>query len=83
MNGKEIQQISEFIKDTQEGLSGQSLDTGAMRKRLSRLHRIIERLMRAALFGSTGGDTRDLISNLEFTARTCRDHIQTRLSAHN
>ena len=75
----EIKRISSYLKETEQAVSLRQLDRHGAEMHLAELHRIIERLMRAALFGSLGVRVKEIVSSLEYEARTCRDGLENRL----
>lgn len=79
MSRGEIKRISGYLKETEQAASRRKLDRKSIEMRLLELHRIIEQLMRAALFGSLGIGMKEVVSTLEYDARTCRDCLQNRL----
>jgi hypothetical protein len=73
-----IEQISEFVMETEKGLSGFDLDAMAMRGRLPTLRGIIKLLGQTTFEGGQKKVKQRLIE-LETKAENCRDCIERRL----
>ncbi len=73
-----IEQIAEFVVETEKGLSGFDLDAMAMRGRLPTLRGIIK-LLGQTTFEGGQQELKQRLIELESLAENCRDCIERRL----
>ena len=73
-----VEQIEDFLMETERALSGFSLDAIGMRGRLPALRGIVPKLAQAAL-ETEDEELQEYLSILEIRARNCRECIERRL----
>ena len=79
MTTEELQQIVDFVNETEEMLVEHDGDFATWNVELTKLHDIIKRLMDASA-QSGDGDYRVLLAAIEHKARKCRQCIIDRLA---
>ena len=82
MERAEFKRIVEYIEDVEESLERWDTQSNAMERHLTKLHLVIDRLMR------TSGDTKDRqlrrsLVTLEHRARRCMRNIEASLTVKN
>ena len=82
MEKDEIKQVADYIKDLEEGLDAWDYQGPSTLGHLTKLHQIIERLMKAA-FETEDQELKPLLATLEYKARMCKKCIETRLAVEN
>jgi len=82
MTTQELQQIVDYIKETEEALSNWDMDSLAMQTELPKLHQTIEQLMKAGA-DSDEEDYRVLLASIEKRARDCRECCLRRTGMRN
>jgi len=82
MEGAEFQRIVEYVEDIEKSLERWDTQNIAMERHLTKLHLVIDRLMRIS------GDTKDRqlrrsVTELEHKARRCMQCIEASLTVKN
>ena len=82
MDKAQIKQIADYIKDLEEGLDAWDYRGPITLGHLTKLHQIIERLMKAT-FETEDQELKPLLATLEYKARLCKQCIENRLAVKN
>lgn len=82
MEKAEIKQISDYIKDLEEGLVEWDYRGVSTLGHLTKLHQIIEWLIDAT-FNTDDQELKPLLATLEYKARMCRQCIEAGLAVKN
>lgn len=82
MEKGEIRQITEYLKDLEEGLVEWDYRVITTQGHLTELYRIIKRLMDAT-FETQDQELKPLLATLEMKARKCKQCIERRTGVRN
>ena len=82
MEKVEIKQITDYLKDLEEGLYEWDYRGITTQGHLTKLYRIIKRLMDAT-FETKDQKLKPLLATLEYKARKCKQCIERRLAVRN
>ena len=82
MTTTQLQQIIDYVKETEEALANWDMDSLAMQTELPKLHQTIEQLMKASA-DSDEEDFRVLLAAVEKKARDCRNCCLRRTGMRN
>jgi hypothetical protein len=82
MDRDEIKQISDFLKDLEEGLVEFDYTGIIARQKLDEIYRFIPRLMDAT-FKTKDRGLKIILASLEYKARKCKECIEKRTGIRN